>query len=323
MKQKLKNLFLMAIVLAAAVFLFSRKENIAYLRQISVSYIFYICCAGLINIGINGYHFNLLLRNFGVNLPFTKWYGISACNSMINYYIPARGANVIRAIYFKREYDLQYSKYFVLLSTSYIISFFVSSLLGIVIGVMYSIIQKNFFYRFLILYCILLSFTCIVTVIILWVHKMELRTKSERVNNFVNNINEGIEVSMANVGWALKVILLSVVSILIFSLQLYLSFAAIGARIDFFQSAMIQCLASFSMVLSITPANLGIREGIISFSAKLFGLPLQTAIVAAIVSRSLFIIVIFSSGMIFMRVLSKDYGVFVKGEEEEKRWKQS
>jgi len=66
---------------------------------------------------------------------------------------------------------------------------------------------------------------------------------------------------------------------------------------------IIPLLTTFSLMLPLTLANLGIREGIISGCAYWFGLPADQAMLAALIDRGAAVIMTFLFGLIFSRIL--------------------
>jgi uncharacterized membrane protein YbhN (UPF0104 family) len=69
---------------------------------------------------------------------------------------------------------------------------------------------------------------------------------------------------------------------------------------------IIPSLTTFSLMLPLTPANLGIREGIISGCAYWFGLPADQALLAALIGRGVAVIMTFLFGLVFSRILLSD-----------------
>jgi uncharacterized protein (TIRG00374 family) len=72
------------------------------------------------------------------------------------------------------------------------------------------------------------------------------------------------------------------------------------------QMLIVASLTTLSLMLPLTPANLGIREGIISGCAYWFGLPADQALLAALIDRGAAVIMTFLLGLIFSRVLLSD-----------------
>jgi len=59
------------------------------------------------------------------------------------------------------------------------------------------------------------------------------------------------------------------------------------------------------MVFSITPGNIGIKEGIISILSTMMGIPISDAIMAAAIDRAVAMIIVFIFGGIYHFVLMR------------------
>ena len=76
---------------------------------------------------------------------------------------------------------------------------------------------------------------------------------------------------------------------------------------NLFHILIIQSLTTFSTVVSITPGNLGVKEGIIGSFAFMLNIPATDAIFAATVDRGISMVVTFALGLIFSKILMKKY----------------
>jgi len=303
MKRILKPLTLVLIIGAGIWFVYVNRDKADYLQSIHAEHIFLLVVIGLVNISLNGYQLKVILQGFKLHLPFKEWFGLSAVNSMLNYYIPARGATIILAHYLKRKYNFDYSLYISVLSAYYMISFLVSALLGLIFSCTWGITRGDWPIEFLIIYSLLLCLTLLLGITLVYISRIRLDTRFKWFNNIVNRIAQGLLGIHGQKIFLVKLMGLAVISVFMFALQLYISFRAVGAQVNLIQILIIQCLASFSMILSITPANLGIREGIISVSARLLSLSMTASMMGAIVSRTMLMFVILITGIVFSRVL--------------------
>jgi uncharacterized membrane protein YbhN (UPF0104 family) len=62
-------------------------------------------------------------------------------------------------------------------------------------------------------------------------------------------------------------------------------YASIGLAIDSLSALFIAAIVSWSMVFSITPAGIGVREGLMVFGAGLIGIPIPETLTVAILLR--------------------------------------
>ncbi|EDN67579.1 conserved hypothetical protein, membrane [Beggiatoa sp. PS] len=97
--------------------------------------------------------------------------------------------------------------------------------------------------------------------------------------------------------------MLVIVLVFLWGLRLYVCFMALGSPIHFYQIMIIQTFVGLSFVISITPGNLGIKEGITVFGASLFGISPTTALLASLVDRAVTMLVVFAVGLVFTHIL--------------------
>jgi len=95
------------------------------------------------------------------------------------------------------------------------------------------------------------------------------------------------------------------------ALKLYWAFGAMGISVGFYNILIIQSLTNFSTVISVTPGNLGIKEGIIGSFAFVLNIPVADAVFAATIDRGISMVVTFILGIWFSRVLLSKYSTDV------------
>lgn len=83
----------------------------------------------------------------------------------------------------------------------------------------------------------------------------------------------------------LKIVVVQLVTIFVRGLKVQLAFATAGAEVAFADAMMISVCADVGMLISVTPAALGFREGGVLFGAALVGLSPGSAVLAAVVDR--------------------------------------
>lgn len=300
----IKPLILAAIIAAAGLFLLSSRDHLRLLANIAWWHIVLLLITVMAGIAVNGLIVSVILRTMDVKLAWHEWFGISACNSMFNYFLPGRAANIMRAVYFKQRYGLAYARYVSLLASVYIVSFLVASGLGLAVTVLYGIITGRPVGLLVSLFASLLCLTAAGTFVAIRTARKDLKTRWDRLNRIMASVSTSFTALHADRRLMRHLVILTAAAIFIFSLQVYLSFTAVGITITPLEAVIIQALEFFSWVISITPANLGVREAIISGTAGLLGIAPASAAVAAIVSRAAFMVAVFGTGTIFAQVLA-------------------
>ena len=252
---------------------------------------------------MTGYRFKSLMQVFSIRLDFKEWFGVSVCNTMFNYYLPARGGIAVRAYYLKKKYAFAYSHYTSLLAGSQIISFFLSAVMGLGFTLLYKSIHGIWYGKFVTLFASLLAVTVIGTLVLLVLLKLGKTFNNARLSNILRLFKDGLDLFGKNKKLVLAFSVFHIFGIFVVGARLFICFLAIGVDVVPLQMLIIASLTTFSMMLPLTPANLGIREGIISGCAYWFGLPADQALLAALIDRGAAVIITFLFGLIFSRIL--------------------
>ena len=119
----------------------------------------------------------------------------------------------------------------------------------------------------------------------------------------LNNFMEGMILFRKHPFMVLKISFIQFFSIIIMGGKLYWSFKAIGRPVELLDILVVQSLVVFSMVISITPGNLGIKEGVIGLLANQLGVPFADAILAASIDRGVSMLITFLLGMSYSKIL--------------------
>ncbi|MFW6047637.1 MAG: lysylphosphatidylglycerol synthase domain-containing protein, partial [Candidatus Woesearchaeota archaeon] len=93
--------------------------------------------------------------------------------------------------------------------------------------------------------------------------------------------------------------------ILAISLRLFVSYYVLGIQVYYPKLILVNSLVAFSMVFSVTPGNIGIKESIIGLSSSLLGISPDQALLGAVLDRIIAIIVVFGLGVVFSKLLLK------------------
>ncbi|MEA3494441.1 MAG: lysylphosphatidylglycerol synthase transmembrane domain-containing protein [Bacteroidota bacterium] len=303
---KLLKTFLYILTIAGiVVFLYFQRNDLMILIKINPLLLSILLGVSILTVFFNALIFKTNISIFNIYLKFKIWFGLSASNSMYNYLLPMRGGMALRAIYLKNNHDFPYSKYLSYLSGYYILNFAVAALLALITGFtlkLYTDINTMILVISFLVFIFFLSF-----IFIGYKFDAERIPQKNKILNFIKESIVGLKQFKKNKSKVGYIILLQVVFILIMSVRLYLSYYALGIEIDFLKIILIQSFVVFSMVLSVTPGNIGIKEGIIGLSASLFGLSLEEALLGAVLDRMIEMIIIFILGGFYSKGLFKNF----------------
>lgn len=299
-----KKLISTAILIAiAGFFIYYIYNNLSDFKQLTFANPFYLIA--LILLFLVSYIFisiitKNLLHPFGIHLKKLEVFALSIATGFYNLITPFRGGAIIRAKYLKEKYSFSYSDFLATLSASYVLVFFIGSFLGIISIFWIYFSEEIFSY---ILFIIFLGIFIPMLLIILFSPKIP-ESKNKWINQFVNIIN-GWNKIKNNKRIILITSIFTLFQLLIWAFMFYLQFGVFGFEITFAKALFFASLGNISLLISITPANLGITEAITIFSANTIGITPLQSLPITILGRAVQMIVLFILGPIFSIILLK------------------
>jgi len=246
------------------------------------------------------------MKTFGVALGFQTWFGLSVCNAMFNYYLPARSGLAARAYYLKRRHQFGYSQYVSVTTGSTIAALPISAGTGLVTVPSIALTGGVLHWKLAILFGALLVTTMLGIVGFALLRKWGLAWTSGRVNMLLRTLDDGLRLLRTNKRFLVAHSVVHVAGILTWAARLYIAFHAIDVPVSYLHMLAPASLAMFAFFLPLTPASLGVSEGIIVGFAHFFGIPPDSALLAALIDRAVALVMTVSLGLLFSRILLTD-----------------
>lgn len=272
-------------------------DSFKTLLSVSIWPLIGIAVFKLISIHNSGQFMRSILSVYSKNIPNKESFYVALLSSMGNFFGPYLGGPGVRAVYLKKKYKLSYTDFASTLSGYYIISFFIYSLIGILMLVLINIQTGEYSW---IMYFVMLGWL-VSTIIIAEVRNIDkILVHIEKRASFLHGIFKRINLILK--GWRLvrenkplfyKLNRLTAYGFLITYVSTYFQFVAIGAHTSLLAIALYVVLSNLSLLVSITPGAIGIREAIFIFSSSLLGLSVQQIVQLAIIGRGITFLVMF------------------------------
>ena len=299
--KKAISLVAMLIVLAALLcFSRIRFEDLKPLISISPQNIVLLIISSLFFRLVSGYNFKILMLFFNIRLSFKEWFGLTAISTMTNYLFPVKAGMVAQAAYLKKRHLFSYTHFLSSFIVFLIFAFLVNSFMGVILSlVSYPgklILENKLFLLFsavsLVTFIMLCSLYFMKLIRIKW-HLFQRFT--EGAGMFFNDRRNLFILALTQ-----AVVVFSV------SLRFLFAFWSIGISINIVSCAIIALIVSFSLLFSITPANMGIKEFFVVLSSKAVGITAAQGIMVALIDRGIDMIASFITGGICSYLLAKD-----------------
>ncbi len=300
-----KTSFFAILILLLIYFIKNSLNDFKSIQFISPSLIVLFTFLYIFNYFLIGVITRILLGPLNVNLSTKESFAISIVTGFYNIITPFRGGIAARAFYLKKKHNFPYNDFLASLWASYILIFLVASFLGILSTILIYFTDQVFSW---ILFSIFSIFLLVLLFIIIFSPQLKERN-NKFLNKFIKVVN-GWHLIKNNKKVIFSIIILSVIQLAISALMLFLQFKVFGIEVSYIKSLFLTSISSLGIIISITPANLGIQEAITVFSALTIGITPAQSLSAALLGRAISLIVLFILGPIFSYLLIKKSKLF-------------
>jgi uncharacterized membrane protein YbhN (UPF0104 family) len=297
------SILVLVLVLAGiAVYLSSQPGLLVTLENIPFEATAYLVVLRLLFLGTNGLFLRESASKFGVQLRPREWFGLSVVTTMGNYIAPFSGGMVVRAAYLKRRHAFPYTQFATLLASNYLVNFWVIGVVGIFA---LSTLGAALWFH----WQVLVFFAVVVVSISALVVFPSITLPWE--NRLVQHVNTSLR------GWGLvkkdmslltRLMAFTLVNIVLNGFSFWVAYSALGFPVSFRVALLVGLLAAFSILLNLTPGNLGVQEAVVSLSSELLGTGAVQGLLVALLIRGATLIPVFTLGPIFSFLLTRELG---------------
>ena len=277
----IKPLVIFGVILLSILFVYKNLGEIQQIRIVNPIYLLPIMILTIVFLITNGLISKIILDKQGVRLRFTEWFGLSVVGSMANYITPFRGGLFTNAVYLKKSHAYSYGKFISIIGSTYVLIFMVNSLCGL-LALLWFYYSSGVFSALLFLVFLFLFIFCLFLLIIpLKLQKTHSNSYIQKVLNVINNLLY----LRKNKRLIIKLLCLCLINVSIVSLINYFEFMMIGVELGIEKSIMLSVFSTYSLLLSITPGSLGIKESFMVYSGWVLSVPIASVAVISVVDR--------------------------------------
>ncbi len=297
-------LYILTIIIISALILYiitQQHDLIRYLQNIDPSTIVCLILIIILFLAVNGLLLRELALKFNIILTFKEWMGLPAITAMGNYITPFSGGMIARATYLKSRHTFPYASFVSVFAASNLVFFWVAGLAGIISLILLD--EKPEFFSQLTLFFAVVVLTISALTVLPSIKVPGCNIISTTINNSLDGWN------LIKGDWRLlvKISCLTLIVILLNGLLFRVAFLALSdVTFPFGTILLISLFSSFSILIKITPGNVGISEAIITFSSGILGVGVGLGLMASLLIRAASLIPIFTLGPIFSFVLTRE-----------------
>ncbi|MDY6905676.1 MAG: lysylphosphatidylglycerol synthase transmembrane domain-containing protein [Thermodesulfobacteriota bacterium] len=305
MKHKLKQFFLYSLGITIAflivLYIHKNKNVFSVLDSISPLLVVVMIICWLIIYALRGYRIKLLLQLFCVRSDPREWFGITMVGAMSSYLIPQAGF-LAKGGYFKTTKNLSIPNYLSTQIIDYMVLFLSNSLVGISI-----IFFVNIEPELKIAITVFFTLFALCFVILYFIRNLGYYIEKRFNSIKAISIIQGILLVYKYPILLFKLIIANILSIFVLGLWYYLAYLSINIHIQLIDAVFFGIVLNFSIAVRLTPGNIGIQELILAFLSNLLAVKYVDGLTAAMILRSISIILSFSLGILFYFILLKNF----------------
>ena len=290
LKVCIRIFFTLLLLIVSAWYIGKNQDEFSKIFRLTAMQFFMLAGFIILEISINGWMCNNVVRFFGVDLKFREWLSLAVLNRYSNYLF-FKGGPIARGIYLKKKYGLRYRRFFVVVIFLTLIQIMCSSTI-LVLSIIFSHNKSYMLSRYVFLSLVLMAgipFVC------LFAPGRLLKAvgfNHERVQRFVD-----VWVALrARPSVILPSIFLSLFVVLLYGLRVCFIYSILYGHINFSSAVILASVGQLSFYASLTPASLGIKEALMAYAGKAMGDNFLHIATVAALDRAVIIILVFSTG---------------------------
>lgn len=273
---------ILVIGLFVGYFLLNRSDFTA-LSNVNPWYLFLVGLGYVAIVITNGIMMRLLAAPFNVRLGVYESTRVSLLGSLGNFFASSGAGVGVRALYLKKNHNLAYKDYLATLYGNYLLIFIVNAVAGLLSLLLTGDKGGMLYWLATAFFCALLATASVLCFVPL---KLKVGPSlAGKVSKMLNSMTQGWQLVARNKQVFKGLMAVAVGQLVITIGIIYLQVQALGLSVSFAGLIFLAVLTALSVFVSLTPANVGIKEAVYLLSASIVGLSSGDILSIAIVDR--------------------------------------
>lgn len=272
--------------------------------NLRVSFLIAIALAQAVTVVFNGFFLKVMLDGLGTSISPREYVPLSAIGSLSNLVFPFGGGLGVKVVYLRVLHGLDVARFAIRSTGLYSVVFCANSLVGLFL------MLDRWHTPFGMTVCLFLGTVAFLTTVSIttpvWRFcQLKFRFLGSSVGRIFEEFHE-----IGRLGSdLLKFFTVLSGNIIVFGLATYIEFAALGSgagadfSVSFRDSVLLSVIGSFALLVSITPAGLGVRESISIVVGKCMGISEAQVLAVCLLDRAVNVVVLAAMGGVSYYVL--------------------
>lgn len=276
--RKIVSILLFASIVGLGAFYYTRhREDFQLITTVSADAVVVLSLLKLALIFCYSLQLKILTDHYNLNLNFSQWFGLSRMTTFTNLLLPLGGGASIKAVYLKKFHNLQYNSFIASTAIASIIRLMITGLFAA--ALLLSVGRQDGMFLLAVSGAVFFG----TLAFLLLVHRIKKHYFPSL--GYLKTIIEEWQMIRADHKLIKRLILLNCLVFIISSLEIYVSFRVFSINASLVSSGVISAFTTFSGVLRLIPANLGIKEAVFVAISGIYGIGINEGLHAAVLHR--------------------------------------
>lgn len=287
MMRRLKKFFVLAtlvVSVATLTYFIAQERPREALLGLDRSAAVAIFVLSVLSLVLRGLQFRAVALPFDVRLGRAEATGLSALHTLSNY-LPARGGILVRGVYLNRVHSMDPLDYTAMTGLWFAGNALSATVLGAASAL--TLPSPTSWQA--------LAFFAIVSMLLVLAVGIGARTTSAvsltRASRWLRRLSSGLRKWRSRGRWRISFAASGLGLLLVAALRFSVAASALGYSISLVEALIIQAVLSLSLIVSVTPGNVGVREALAFGLGLALRLDPAAALAAAVIERAVGLLV--------------------------------
>ncbi len=287
--------YVISLLILVILFFWIDKDSLRLLLNTSIKSVLVSILFALILYFSSGIELYFVRKQFGVSLGINDIFLLPIVGNLWSFIFPFQGNLLFTTLFFKQKYNMKISESFSISIYLYLVILCFAGFLGLI----FAVTHKMLFTWFGLITSILLLNPFIVYIINLLVknlkHSRFLFVK--KVQAFFTSIVDNTNQLWRNFSFTFIILVINLVRLFVNIVWFYWISFSLGFGLTLFEAGLISIVMSISLIIKITPNNLGVAQFVTGGFVSLMNVQPDKAVLVTLFASATTMLLIFTVGI--------------------------
>ena len=287
--------YIITILILVILFFWIDKSSLRLLLNASILSILISLLLAIAAYLLSGIELYLIRKQFGVSLRLKDIFLLPIVGNLWSFIFPFQGNLLFTTAFFKHKYNMLVSESFSISIYLYLVTLCYAGLFGLVFAAFNSMLF-SWFSLFSLLFLLNPFFIYLLNSLFRNLGQSPYKWVRE-TQVFLSSVVDNTEKLWLNLNFTITILIINIARILLSILWYYWISYSLDLNLSFVVVALISLLMSISVIIKITPENLGIAQIVTGGFMSLIGVQPEKAVLVTLFASATTMLLIFTVGL--------------------------